>query len=95
MANTLVQFRADEAEKTQGALICNQLGFDLSTYFRICLSRLVQERGIPFSVKLDDEDDNKGVMAMKRASKIAQENNISDMSLDEINAEINATRKGD
>lgn len=94
MANTLVQFRADETEKAQGALICNQLGFDLSTYFRMCLSRLVQERGIPFSVKLEDEDNNKGVIAMKRASRIAQKNNISNMSLDDINAEINAVRKG-
>lgn len=95
MANTLVQFRVDENEKAEGALICKQLGFDLSTYFRMCLSRLVQEHGIPFSMKLDSVETNKGIMAMKRASKIAEENNISDMSLDEINAEIAAVRNGD
>lgn len=34
-----------------------------------------------------------GIPAMKKASQIAEERGISDMTLDEINAEIAATRK--
>ena len=42
---------------------------------------------------LNHERQNKGIEAMKAASKIASENSISDMSLEEINNEIEATRK--
>lgn len=37
--------------------------------------------------------ENRGLEAMKEASKIASENGIANMSLDEINAEIDAVRK--
>ena len=48
MANTLVQFRAEESSRAKAASICEKLGIDLSTYLRMCISRLVQENGIPF-----------------------------------------------
>ena len=41
---------------------------------------------------LNQKGQNKGIEAMKAASKIASENNISDMSLEEINNEIEAAR---
>lgn len=56
------------------------------------MSRLNQEHGIPFSMKLDATD-TPGISAIKKASKIAEEYNISDMSPDEINAEIAEARK--
>lgn len=92
MANTLVQFRADETSRIQAVSICEKLGIDLQTYLRMCISRLVQENGIPFSMKVDDISENRGVRAMKAASRIAAENGIADMTLDEINAEISAAR---
>lgn len=52
------------------------------------MSRLIQENGISFSMRVDDISENRGVKAMKAASRIAAENGISDMTLDEINAEI-------
>ena len=73
--------------------ICDRLGLDLQSYLRMCISRLNQENGIPFSMNVNDIQKNKGLEAMKEASKIANENNISDMTLDEINAEIYAVRK--
>ena len=44
-------------------------------------------------MKLDTGTENKGLRAMKAASRIAFENGISEMSLDEINAEIAEVRK--
>ncbi len=41
----------------------------------------------------NDLPKNKGIEAMKESSRIASENGISDMSLDEINAEIAAARE--
>lgn len=60
---------------------------------RMCISRLIQENGIPFSMKLDTVPENKGIKAMKAASVIAIENSIAEMTLDEINAEIAEARK--
>lgn len=93
MANSLVQFRTEEITKMKASSICEKLGIDLPTYMRMCISRLVQENGIPFTMNLNDLSENKAVKAMKAASKIAAENGISDMTLDEINAEIAEARK--
>lgn len=93
MANTLIQFRADESSRIKAVSICEKLGIDLQTYLRMCMSRLVQENGIPFSMKLDSSSESEVLKAMKAASRIAEENGLSDMTLDEINAEISAARK--
>lgn len=93
MANTLVQFRTEETSRIQASNICEKLGIDLPTYMRMCISRLIQENGIPFSMKLNNPSENKAIAAMKTASKIAAANGISDMTLDEINAEITEARK--
>ena len=48
MANTLVQFRTEEISRIKAVSICEKLGIDLPTYLRMCMSRLIQENGIPF-----------------------------------------------
>lgn len=93
MANTLVQFRTDENSRIKAIKICEKLGIDLQTYMRMCISRLIQENGIPFSMNLNNISENKAITAMKAASEIAIQNGISDMTLDEINAEIAEARK--
>ena len=93
MANTLIQFRAEETVRIKAIDICEKLGFDLQTYLRMCMSRLVQENGVPFSMKLTDLQMNRGLNAMRAASRIAEEEGIADMSLEEINAEIAAARE--
>jgi len=91
MSNTLVQFRAEESSRVQAVSICNKLGIDLATYLRMCMARLVQENGIPFTMKI--ETDDSGISAMKAASCIAKSRGLEEMSLDEINAEIAEARK--
>lgn len=93
MASALVQFRTDEAEKLEAIQICEKLGMNLPSYLRMCMSRLVKEQGVPFSMSLISEKENPGIEAMKRASRIATERGISDMTLEEINAEIAEARK--
>lgn len=93
MASSLVQFRTEDTAKLKAASICERLGIDLPTYMRMCISRLIQENGIPFSMKLDQTPENPGLSAMKEASRIAEKNGISDMTLEEINAEIAEARK--
>ena len=93
MANTLVQFRADDTARVRAVQICERLGIDLPMYLRRCITRLVNENGIPFSMKLEERTENRGIQAMKRASRIAEEQDIADMTLDEINTEIAEARK--
>lgn len=102
MASTLVQIRVDEKLKDDAAAVYEGLGLDLSTAVRIFFKRSVAENGIPFSMKLGNTEQNalkrripQDVMsAMQKMTESATVNGIADMSLDEINAEINAVRKG-
>lgn len=96
MANSLIQLRVDEKLKVEASDIFEKLGLDLSTAIRIFLTRSVEEKGIPFAMKLDNEryKAEAAVRAMREMSKTAEENGIADMTLEEINAEINATRNG-
>ena len=92
MASTLVQFRTEDTEKLKSIQILEKLGLSLPAYLRMCMSRLNQEKGIPFSMTLEKKY-SPGIYALEKASKIAEEYGISDMSLDEINAEIAEARK--
>ena len=65
MANTLVQFRTEETARIKAVTICEKLGIDLPTYLRMCIFRLVEENGVPFSMKVDDISESKGIKAMK------------------------------
>lgn len=91
MANNLVQFRIDDESKIKATLICNKLGIDLQTYMRICISRLIQDNGIPFDMVIKDEP-SIGMKALFEAGRISKENGNSEMTLDEINEIINEVR---
>lgn len=92
MNNSIIKFRIDESIKKDAIILCHKLGINLSTYLRMCMSRLVQEKGVPFSMKLEESIENHGIVAMKKASAIAEERGIADISLDEINLEIKEAR---
>ena len=93
MSSVLVQFRTEDKAKAMATRICDRLGLDLQSYLRMCISRMNQENGIPFSMNVNDIPKNRGLEAMKEARRIARENGISDMTLDEINTEIDAVRR--
>ena len=95
MANALIQLRIDERLKAEATDIYERMGLDLPTAIRIFLTRSVEERGIPFSMKLksDNYKAEAAVKAMREMSKAAETEGIADMTLDEINAEISAVRK--
>jgi DNA-damage-inducible protein J len=94
MASSFVQFRIEETAKNKASDICEKLGIDLPTAMRMFVARLIQENGIPFSMKLEEHSNGmEAIMAMREASSIAYKNGIADMTLDEINAEISEARK--
>ncbi len=93
MASTLVQFRTDDISKQNAVDICQTMGIELQDYLRMCVSRLISERGIPFSMNADEIIASRAKAAMRKASLEAEAIGISEMSLDDINGEIAATRK--
>ena len=96
MATTsLVQIRVDSTLKEQASKLYEDLGIDLSTAIRMFLKRSVLVNGVPFSMTLPKEDykAERALRAMQEISEASERNGLSDMSLDEINAEIDATRK--
>ena len=96
MANGLLQLRIDDTLRKEASDVYSQLGLDLPTAIRMFLTRSVQVRGIPFSMILPEENYKAtvAVAAMKRMSSDAENAGVADMTLDEINAEIEAVRNG-
>ncbi len=97
MASTLVQIRVDEDLKNEATSIFEQLGLDLPTAFRIFLKKSVEERGIPFSMRVNSEKKSlkQANALLKQANKEAKRNKNQNLSLDEINDEIRACREGE
>ena len=91
----VLQVRVDEELKNQANAIFEEMGLDLSTAVRMFLKRAVMENGIPFRMTLPKAPYNaeRGYRAMVEISEGAEKNGMSDMTLDEINAEIEASRK--
>ena len=67
----------------------------LSTAVRMFLKRAVLDNGNPFRMTLPKESYSaeRGYRAMKEISENAEKNGLSEMTLEEINAEIEASRK--
>lgn len=99
MATSVVQVRVDTALKEQAAKIFEDLGIDLSTAIRMFLKRSVLDEGIPFRMTRPrtnyEYGENRGLRAMRELQNQAEENGLSDMTLEEINAEIDAVRRGE
>ncbi len=87
----LIQFRADKSLKQDVADIYNQLGLDLPTAFRMFMAKSKQVRGLPFDAVLPEtnkrEDFIDAFNALREEAK-----DLPEMTLEEINAEIEATR---
>ena len=95
MATSLLQVRVEDSLKNQAAVVFENLGIDTSTAVRMFLKRAVMENGIPFRMTLPKTPyaAERGYRAMVEMSESAEKNGLSDMPLDEINAEIDASRK--
>ena len=88
----LIQFRADKALKQEVAEIYESLGMDLPTAFRMFMTRSKMVKGLPFEAKLPETTITR-VEAKKAFYDLREQaSDIEEMSLDEINAEIEAAR---
>lgn len=95
MAITSIKISLDEDLMKEAMEIYDNLGLDLPTAIRIFLRRSVLANGIPFNMTLPGRDYKAtlAVRAMQELSDASAANGVRDMTLDEINEEISASRQ--
>lgn len=88
----LIQFRADKALKQEVAEIYEKLGMDLPTAFRMFMAKSKMVKGLPFEALLPENTITRSEAKNAFYELRNQAANVPEMSLDEINAEIQAAR---
>jgi len=89
MANaSLVQVKVDEETKADVTNLYESLGLDLPTAVRIFFKKSIAVGGLPFELRNDTHRWN----VYKEARGSIRKNNVPEMTLDEINAEISEAR---
>ena len=97
MAQATFSVRMDDQLKKQFDSICNEFGMTTSTAFNIFARTVVRERKIPFEISAPEEkySPEKVLANLREIRAKAAKNGTAGMSLEEINAEIDAVRRGE
>lgn len=94
MAQSTFSIRMDENLKRQFDALCNDFGMNASTAFNIFARAVVRERKIPFEIQasapLSLEDGRRAFLALRTE---AQKRGLQELTLADINEEINQARK--
>ena len=96
MAQSTLSMRVDDTLKKNFDSICEDFGFTSTAAITVFMKTVVRERRIPFEIKASDRQQvNRNAweafMEM-RAQAVAA--GLSDMTLNDINAEIKDVRNG-
>ena len=89
---SLIQFRADKQLKQEVSEIYEALGMDLPTAFRMFMTKSKMVKGIPFDVRLPQNSVTRSEALKAFEDLRKQGTELPEMSLEEINAEISASR---
>ena len=94
MAQATFSVRMDESLKNQFDALCREFGMNTSTAINIFARTVVRERKIPFEISAPSSITlEEGRAAFLNLRQAAKENDLQDMTLDEINAEIQQARQ--
>lgn len=96
MAQATLSMRVDDTLKKNFDSICDDFGFTSTAAITVFMKTVVRERRIPFEIKASTKEQvNKDAWAaFLEMRAAAAEAGVLDMSLDEINAEIQEVRNG-
>ena len=94
MAQTAMTVRLDSVQKAKFDQLCEQFGMSANTAINIFVRTVIRSRSIPFTIAADNDESirEKAIKAIRDIRKDAQ--NRPELSLEEINAEINAVGGG-
>ena len=96
MAQATLSMRVDDTLKKNFDNICDDFGFTSTAAITVFMKTVVRERRIPFEIKASTKEQiNKDAWAaFLEMRAAAAEAGLQDMTLDEINAEIQEARNG-
>ncbi len=94
MAQSTISIRVDQGLKQKFDSLCEAFGLSATAAFNIFMKAVVREKKIPFEIKADTSEliRSNALTAFEALRKSSIENNLTDMTLEDINAEIKATR---
>ena len=94
MAQATFSIRMDEELKKQFDSLCADFGMNATTAFNVFARAVVRERRIPFEISSPKPEVTReaGMQAFLSLRNETRQSSIQDMSLDEINAEIQQPR---
>lgn len=97
MAQTSMTFRVDDSLKKDFDRLCDEFGLTNTAALTIFMKAVVRERRIPFELRAGklDEITERGRRAFWELREEAKTNGLADMTLEDINEEIRATRRGE
>ena len=99
MAQLAMTVRMDSNVKKQFDQLCQQFGMIANTAINIFVNQVIRSRSIPFVISATDDATERAEVrqealnAFQAARMQAEVNEDNELSLDDINREINATRK--
>ena len=94
MAQSTFSVRMDENLKKQFDALCADFGMNATTAFNVFARAVVRERRIPFEIVSSKPELTResGLQAFMELREEAKNSGLQDLTLDEINNEINLTR---
>ena len=95
MAQTAMTVRLDSVQKAKFDQLCKQFGMSANTAINIFVRTVIRSRSIPFTITPDTDESirEKAIKAFHDIRKEAMSRPGPEITLDEINAEINAVRE--
>lgn len=95
MAQATFSVRMDENLKEQFDSLCRDFGMNMTTAITVFARAVVRQRRIPFEISATEPSvtHQNALQAFQTLRMQAKENGVSDMTLDEINAEIDRARR--
>ena len=94
MSQTAMTVRIDNQQKAKFDSLCEPFGMSANTAINIFVRQVIRLRRIPFIISAAESDEDiraKAIQTIKEIREDAQ--NRPELTLDEINAEINAVRE--
>ena len=94
-----MSIRVDSDLKKKFDVLCDEFGLSNTSAFTIFMKAVVRENKIPFEIKTYESSEiieirNKARQAYMNIRKMAENGELPDLTLDEINEEIRLYREG-
>jgi len=85
----------DAGIKAQFEELCSQFGMSVNTAMNIFANAVVRKRKIPFEIEAKESEAYlRGLESFKKIRTMAENGELPDLTLDEINEEIRLYREG-